>query len=145
MSRKFAKGKSCSLIIDQYPSHISEVTKANAKKYYIKLVYIPVSKIDKHQPLDMYTFGIMKSPATRKPYDKVFNECELFISHLPETFNFSIFLRCINKNSMTQFHNFLKYLEILLLCQAWPAYLTTNLNGCSISASWYSQLSIYKS
>lgn len=135
MSRKFAKGKSCSLIIDQYPSHISEVTKANAKKYYIKLVYITVSKINKHQPLDMYIFGIMKSQATRKSYDKAFNECELFISHL----------RCINKNSITQFHNFLKYLEILLLCQAWPAYHTTNLNGCSISASWYSQLSIYKS
>ena len=74
----FAKGNKCVLILDQYASHISENTKAAAKKYNVKLVYIPVSSTDEFQPLDKYIFGILKSQACCIFNDKAFNFQQAF-------------------------------------------------------------------
>lgn len=74
----FAKGKKCCLLLDQYASHISEETKENAKKYKVKLVFIPVSATDMYQPLDKYIFGILKSQACKIFSDKAFEFQQAF-------------------------------------------------------------------
>lgn len=70
--KKWAKKQKCVLVLDQYPSHISDSTKMAAIRYKIKLIFIPVSATDKYQPLDKYIFGIMKSQASSYFDEKAF-------------------------------------------------------------------------
>lgn len=70
--KTWAQNKECVLVLDQYPSHISDSTKDFAAEQHIQLIYIPVSGTDIYQPLDKYIFGILKSQASSIIDDKSF-------------------------------------------------------------------------
>ena len=60
------------LILDQYPSHMTEAVLSEANKLRIKLIFIPKSATDVYQPLDRRVFGTLKSMASAIFADDVF-------------------------------------------------------------------------
>lgn len=58
---KITQNKESILILDQYSVHTNELVISEAKKLNIKLIYVPVGKTDKHQPLDVNINGPLKS------------------------------------------------------------------------------------
>ena len=59
------KGKNSVLLLDQYPVHISDFIKEEAKKKNIKLIYVPKGLTYKYQPLDVLINGILKQKAKK--------------------------------------------------------------------------------
>ena len=59
------KGKKSVLLLDEYPSHISEFIKEEAKLKNIKLIYVLKGLTYKYQPLDVLINGILKQKAKK--------------------------------------------------------------------------------
>ena len=68
------KNQPCALILDKYASHISEATIRKAAEKNIRLIFIPTSATDQFQPLDLRVFGALKSIASSKFSDHVFEK-----------------------------------------------------------------------
>ena len=58
-------GKESVLLLDQFPVHISDFFKDEAKKRNIELIYIPKGLTSKYQPLDVLINGILKQKAKK--------------------------------------------------------------------------------
>ena len=64
--RKWKGKDECVLLCDRYRSHITDAVKEEARKNKIELIFIPTSGTEKFQPLDIRVFGILKSIASSK-------------------------------------------------------------------------------
>lgn len=90
---KWMKKQPCALILDQYPSHVSQSTKEKAAELKIRLVYIPTSATQLFQPLDLRVFGTLKSMASSEFDDHVFKHDKGFMK--PEAAD--LYIRCWKK------------------------------------------------
>ena len=90
---KWMKKQPCALILDQYPSHVSQSTREKAEELKIRLVFIPTSATDLFQPLDVRVFGTLKSMASSEFDDYVFKYDKGFTK--PEAAD--LYIRCWKK------------------------------------------------
>ena len=58
-------GKPSALLLDQFPVHIDDFFKDEAKKRNIELIYVPKGLTSKYQPLDVLINGILKQKAKK--------------------------------------------------------------------------------
>lgn len=62
---KNSEGNKSVLILDKYPTHMTDEIKEYAKKLQIKLIYVPAGQTSKNQPLDVSINGPIKSIARK--------------------------------------------------------------------------------
>lgn len=53
--------KNFELILDVYKSHINDQVKKAAKDLGIRIIFVPASGTEMHQPFDIKAFGIKKA------------------------------------------------------------------------------------
>ena len=57
------QGVQSALLLDQFPAHVNDFIKQEAKNKNIKLIYVPKGLTSKYQPLDVMINGILKQKA----------------------------------------------------------------------------------
>lgn len=71
-------GNPCALLLDQCPSHCTELVKEVAEQFHIELIYIPKNAPGVFQPLDRRIFGIIKTKLRCRSKAKVYSGHERF-------------------------------------------------------------------
>lgn len=57
---KITNGHKSTLVLDQFPAHMTEYVKEYAKNKNITLIYVPIGLTYKYQPFDVSINGILK-------------------------------------------------------------------------------------
>ena len=77
-SENISKHRPCALLLDQYPSHTTDLVKEIAQNLNIELIYIPKNATGTYQPLDRRVFGNVKTKMRCQSKSKVYSGNERF-------------------------------------------------------------------
>ena len=69
------------LLLDQFPAHINDCFKNEAKNKNIELIYVPKGLTSKYQPLDVLINGILKQKAKKLWREEIIKDPEMKITN----------------------------------------------------------------